>query len=201
VGNEFQLPFTYQIGDVISGKLTFEPNVGTPTGDNTIKADQFHELQFDINGTVFGTSRYSVQVLDNDLVIADDLDTSNGVVVDTMILECATSSSQSCIPDPITVPGGDPFSINARLALTGDNSILDMPTISEDPAVWNLFNFRRWLNLSFGNETGGSMTMLATVHEFSTAPEPSNLSVTIGMFIWSFAASRLRQKQKRRGMS
>jgi hypothetical protein len=193
-GSPFQLPFAYEVGDVVSGKLTFEPGTGIPTGDNTIKADQIHAFEFDVNGTVFGSSSYSIQVFDNDLIIADDLDISDGIIVDTMVLECSRSSSQSCTPALITIPGIDSFSMNLRLALTGDESIYIMPEISADPAVWNSFDFIRSLNLSFGNQSGGSMSLFATVHEFATAPEPSTLSAIVAMSLACFAP-RLRKRQ------
>jgi hypothetical protein len=50
VGNPFDLPLTYQVGDIIQGTFAFEPGSGAPIGDNAIAAFQNHSLEFEING-------------------------------------------------------------------------------------------------------------------------------------------------------
>ena len=127
VGNTFDLPFSFQVGDAISGRLTFEPGTGVPTGDNSIEAVQSLGMEFVIKGTAFGSSTYSIKVFDENFIVADDLDIAGGVVIDTMILECSPSSFQPCTPDRISIPGAQPFSIGARLDLNGSDSILNTP--------------------------------------------------------------------------
>jgi hypothetical protein len=180
-GNPFDLPFTYQVGEVISGKLTFEPGVGVSTGDNSIEAQQFLGLEFVVNGTTFGTSAYSIRVFDNDLIIADDPDITDGLVADTMVLQCSASSTESCMPELISGPSGSPYRITVRMDLTGEKSILNTPIVRPEAEIWNAFSFRRRLTITFNDETGGSMLLGATVGPFTVIPEPTTSSI----FVWT----------------
>jgi hypothetical protein len=175
-GNAFDLPFSYEVGDAISGKLTFEPGAGIPIGDNAIEADQFLQLKFVVGGTTFGTSTYSIEVF-NDTAIEDSEPFLGSV--DTMIVDCSPSSSQPCTPELITLPNSDPFSITSRLELTGDGSILDIPTVSAESEIWNSYTLRRTLAVTLDNESGGSMLIFANVGQFTAVPEPTSSFFTV----------------------
>ena len=191
--NPFDLPFGYQVGGEISGKLTFEPGSGEPLGDTAtaIEAEQFLDLEFSIDGVEFGSSRYSIRVV-NDTLIDDS--GINGLV-DTMNIRCSPSAPQSCMPDLISLPGGDPFSIGSRIQLTGIGSILEMPSISPDSEIWNLFAFNRSLSLSFRDQSNGSISLFATIGAFEPVPEPATFCLVKALILCFAVGSRRRRKR------
>jgi hypothetical protein len=193
--NPFDLPFDYQVGDVISGKLTFEPEAAEPIGANAVEAEQLFGLEFTIDGTTFGTSTYSIRVI-NDTVILDS-DPFLGTV-DTMSIRCSSSDPQPCSPGLLSMPGSEPFSITSRLNLVGNGDILDSPTVDTESEIWNSFTLRRNLSLTFGNDAGGSMLLRADVGQFvQDAPEPKSSSVSIFLIACLFTWWALDRSNRR----
>lgn len=164
VGNPFDLPFTYQLGDIIRGKFTFEPGSGTMLGDNAIVASQPFGLEFDINGTIVGTAGFKVEVFDNTMFT----DSPFPGLVDVINLGC---TEPACNPELIDLPDGEPFRARSRMQLIGNGSVFLAPEIMADPTAWNSLGLGRRLNINFDNVGPGSMGFVADVHEFSAVPE------------------------------
>jgi hypothetical protein len=168
VGNPFDLPLTYQVGDVIHGRFTFEPALALPIGDNAIAADQNFALEFEINGTLVSSSGFRIEVF-NDTAFTDSEFPEQ---IDVMSIGC---NEASCIPNLLSLPEGEPFRVRSRMQLVGSSSILSTPEISADPATWNLFTLERRLILGFDDIGPGSMGLDAIVGPIVLVPEPSSL--------------------------
>ncbi len=184
-GNSFDLPLTYQVGDIIHGKFTFEPGNGMQIGDDAIAGDQPFAIEFNINGIVVGSSSYRIEVFDN--TVFDDSEFPEPI--DVMTLAC---NEPSCVPDLLSLPGGEPFRVRSRMQLVGSSSILSAPEISADPSTWNLFTLERRLILGFDNVGPGSMDLDAIVGPMVRVPEPSSLSLLL-------IFSGLGQKRAKKG--
>jgi hypothetical protein len=179
-GEPFDLPLSYQVGDVVQGKFTFEPGSGSPIGVDAIAAVQSFPIEFNINGIIVGSSSYRIEVFDD--TAFDDSEFPEPIDVTT--LGC---NEPSCIPDLLILPEGEPFRVRSRMQLVGNGSILLSPEISADPATWNAFVLERRFNLNFDNEGLGSMGFQATANRFSLVPEPATFRLVLsGLLLAAF---------------
>jgi len=178
-GNPFNLPFSYEVGDIITGRLTFEP-VSGPAAGNSIAADQSFPLEISINGAFVSSSSYRIQSFDNTPITDSEFDGP----VDTMAIGC---SEPACIPEYVRLRGSEPFRVRSRMNLIGETDILGTAMISDDPAVWNAFTLERTLSLNFDNQDPGSMGLLAHVGDFRAVPEPGGLGLALcGILVATF---------------
>jgi hypothetical protein len=172
IGNPFDLPLTYQVGDIIQGKFTFEPTSAKPIDNNAVAANQAFALEFNINGSVVGSSSFRIEVF-NDTAFDDS---NFPAPIDVITLGC---NEPSCIPGLISLPGGEPFRVRSRSQFVGSSSILDMPEFSDDPTTWNAFLLERRLFLGFDDVGLGSMGLDAIVGQMFLVPEPSSSTLII----------------------
>ncbi len=190
LGTPFDLPLTYEVGDIIHGEFTFDPGLAMPLSDNAAAADQPFELKFDINGTVIGTSSFRIEVFDD---TAFD-DSTFPEPIDVISFGC---SEASCVPDLISLPGGDPFRVRSRMQLVGIDSILSNPEISPSPATWNSFMLERRLTLGFDDVGPGSMGLDALIGTVIQVPEPLSCGSFVLSVVVAFASfARRRRKTK-----
>jgi hypothetical protein len=179
-GNPFDLPLTFQVGDVILGKFTFDPNLALPLDDKSIASHQPYSLEFQINGNVVGSSGFRLEVFDN---TAFD-DSTYPESLDAMTLGC---NEPLCVPELLSLPEGEPFRVRSRMQVVGIDSILTAPQISVDPMVWNALTLERRINLNFDNQGPGAMGFQATVGAFIIVPEPHNAQIALSaIFALSF---------------
>src|SRR5687768_4165722 len=64
-GSPFDLPLSYQVGDTIRGKFTFQPGAGVPINDVAVGADQLSALEFNINNTRVPTTTFRIVAFNN----------------------------------------------------------------------------------------------------------------------------------------
>jgi hypothetical protein len=160
----FDLPLSYRVGDIVQGRFTFDPERGSPLGDNALVAPRPYEFRININGIVAGSIAHEIRVFDNTPISHFEFDP-----VDTISVGC---SEPTCTPNFINLGHGEPFRVRSRLSLIGSESIHDSPTLSAIPNIWNAFLFGRHLDVNFDNEGIGSMGFAARVGAFSLVPEP-----------------------------
>jgi hypothetical protein len=189
-GNPFALPFSYQVGDVITGRLTFEPGIGTPISHNAIRADQILPIEFVVEDFTFGSTAYTVEVFNDDTI--EDADPPLSGLVDTMKIVCSPSATEPCTPQHVMIPGFDAFSIGVRFELKGDDSIFHFAHVSGDSSIWNSFELQRLLTVGFANDSGGIMSLAATVGQFIQVPEPSGFVATLLLLLAAAASYRTR---------
>ncbi|MFO0792288.1 MAG: hypothetical protein U0805_22745 [Pirellulales bacterium] len=193
VRNSIDLPFAYQVGDRISGTLTFDPATSAPITPNAVEAVQTLGLTFDIAGVWVGTSTYGIRAVDENIV-------TDGVLqgpVDTMTIGCSTASSpQPCTPALVSLPSAVPFSIETRLNLIGANSIFATAQVSDDPAVWNSFLFERTFGLAFRTQNAGFASMSGTLGDFSSVPEPRTFALVGSVILWAETLVTRRRRLK-----
>jgi hypothetical protein len=168
-GNPFNLPLTYEVGDIIFGSFIFEPNSGNIIGGNRVVASQPFAFEFDINGTVVATSGFRIEVF-NDTAIDDS---GFPEPIDVTTLGC---SEPTCIPDLVILAEGEPFRVRTRMQLIGSEDVVLAPEISSDPATWNAFELKRSLVLAFDNDGPGSMGFDAVVGSMVQVPEPISIA-------------------------
>jgi hypothetical protein len=187
-GTPFDLPFDFQVGDVVRGSVTFEPEVAPP-GSYRLESLQTLGFQLDIDGIGFGSETYSIQSLNDSFI--DDLFPFN---VDTLTLTC-TASSTRCSPSPIEVDGAEPFEMAFRMDLWGYADIVDAPSFASDATIWNDYDLYRRIIVYFGGIDSGGRSFHAVVRDFEVAPEPS--TITSVCLIGATVASALLLKRKR----
>lgn len=186
VGNPFDLPLAYQIGDIISGSFTFDPDLGMVLGDNAIAASQPFSLEFDINGTVVGTSAFRMEVFDNTAFSGSAFPGR----VDVINLGC---SEPFCTPELISLPEGEPFRVRSSLQFVGSSSVLSESEIITDPTTWNAFGLQRRLIVGFDNVGPGSVGFDAIVGSISEVPEPTAFCLTLSVGVVLYFASRRKR--------
>lgn len=183
----FSLPFDYKVGDVIHGKMSFEPVVTTTLVDDPIASIQPYALEFEIDGTVIGTSVFGLKVLDNSAIL--DFLGSGDPVFD--ILTAGSSIEPqfpSSSPDPILFPGEDPFGLSIRLELIGESTIMNAGDLLLSESQLNNFMLRRTLSLGFHAIGSGSMGLEANVGVFTLVPEPTSSTLAAAScFLMSFS--------------
>jgi hypothetical protein len=193
VRNSIDLPFGYQVGDRISGTLTFDPATSAPITPIAVEAIQTLGLNFDIGGVPIGTSTYSIRTVDENIVTDDVFEGP----VDTMTIGCSTASSpQPCTPALVSMPSAVPFSIETRLNLIGANSIFATAQVSDDPAVWNSFLFERTFGLAFRSQNAGFASISGTLGDFSSVPEPRTFALVGSVILWAETLVTRRRRPK-----
>jgi hypothetical protein len=170
-GSPFNLPFTYEVGDVMTGTFTFEPAPGS-VGGNSIAANQAFPFQISINGTLVGSSVYRIEAFNNTPITDSEFESP----VDSMSIGC---SEPACIPNYVSLSVGDPFRVRSRMNLLGEMDTFPTALISDEPADWNALDLQRTLSITFDNQGPGSMGLLARVGEFIAVPEPNSSGLAI----------------------
>jgi hypothetical protein len=171
----FDSPVEFEVGDLIHGKLTFDPSLGAPYGDNAFDSNQGFPLEFDFNGSVVRTLQYRIRAI-NDSPILDSSTLPD--VADDIVLRCSPSSL-ACMPNVISLPGADPFRMTVRMTLLGESSIFESAHVSGDVATWNAFSLERSLRVTFDNLVGGGVLLTATVGDFAAVPESTSLAMVV----------------------
>jgi hypothetical protein len=165
-GVPFDLPLTYQVGDIFHGQVTFEPSPGIAFGDRDVQAVQVGEFVFNFNDVFVNSSPYNFRVHDNTGFEDTDLGT-----VDVMMLHSLYAPDAQ--PPFMHLPDGEPFRVGVLMLLVGQEHSLPTLDIPGAIDVWNTFNVQRSLNISFDNEGPGSMGLQAKVLAFNQVPEPT----------------------------
>jgi hypothetical protein len=169
-GIPFDSGLDYRVGDVVKGRFTFDPQIGT---DNMyLLAPQPHELVLDIHGAVFATPGFQIESV-NDSSISDfDL----ASVVDILNVGAGGLSPANSA----TFPNLDPHQSSFRLTLYGPQTIygpaiaLQIASLPANVADWNTFTIWRQLSVAFGDGKGGAIGFQATVGPFTAVPEPAS---------------------------
>ncbi len=171
-GSPFDLPFSYQVGDVLRGEFSFDPSGGSPVGNNTVLANQAFPLIFHIGEQSLANSHFSIRIADD---TAMD-DSGFPEPIDVIELGCA---EPGCTPELLTLPGFEPFRVRSRMELVGDGATIASPEIPATTAVWNAFELQRRIVLEFDNEGVGAMGLQATIGAFRIIPEPASLILDV----------------------
>ncbi len=180
-GAPFDLPLTYAVGDVISGRFTFDPGLGAPIADGVVGSVQPYEFVFNINGAHVASSPYSMDVHDDGA-----FDDSDWGTVDFLILRSQFEPDTQ--PPLISLPGGEPFRVRVLLTLVGGPTVLAAPAIPNELTLWNSLLLYRSLNLNFDNAGSGAMGLDATIDSFTLVPEPASIMLGGCAVAWGLAA-------------
>ena len=160
----FDSGLAVNIGDVISGSFTFQPEVAP--GQQSLEAVQPFSSSLLIDGVSLiasPTAMLSLQSL-NDNGIEDFQPAQS---IDT--IEVFTTITPAIPQDLPNVDGERSF---FRIRLLGNSSILDLPGLPAENSVWNSFEFVRSLTVDLRGKSGGSLIFSARIGRFTTVPEP-----------------------------
>jgi hypothetical protein len=182
LGDPFELPFEFNVGDTLRGTFAFEPGPGIPINDIAVRAHQPFPAEFNFNGVNLATSGYDI-VASNDAIDYD----SERDPYDGLVLGCRQAS---CVPDLVTLPNSVAFRVSWEMRITGNSSIWSTPAVVSDPAVWNLFTEERRIHVGFDNIGPGSVGFDAAVRLMVNVPEPMSvvhlfLSVICALYCYS----------------
>lgn len=199
-GVPFNFPLTYQVGDSITGKFTFEPEQAPP---NAFKFEslQPYDLKLEISGTVLTSPGYGIRVADEVYFSHAPWNVADVINVGSFL------DGDITIPPPVlTLPGSVPFRFRVTLELIGADNPISDPDITSDPSLWNSFDSERTINVGFSASTPGStgsVAFKAIVGEMLLVPEPSGALLVISFMAHRSIAFRRKnaecvQRQVRR---
>jgi hypothetical protein len=170
----FDPPFDFQEGDIITGRIRFEPVDASAEGWRTFKVETLG-AHFQIGDQQMFTSDFSIEVL-NDASADDGPDEP----YDEIRLQCGPYNGNNPKCSPNTLPGAENVLWSFSVGVSGPTSVLDGPDIPSDPAAWNALANWRSLWMSFRPRTGAGMSVLtATIGSFVVVPEPTTLSIAL----------------------
>jgi hypothetical protein len=181
----FNLRLEYGVGDRIQGKFTFEPGPGIPINSLAVSAEQPYALEFDIHGTAVNTAGYTIRAFNDSIPYDSELE----IPRDGITLGCREAS---CIPNIVTLPGGEPFKVRSEMSLFGDSSVWSTPSIISDSETWNAFALRRHMTLAFDDLGPGIMGFDAVIGQIVQVPESSSINYVMLslMYIMPFRRER-----------
>jgi len=176
-GASFDSEIDLTVGDEITGRFTFDPNAGD--GNSPFEVIQPYAFSVVFNGVKLSSAAYETTSRDD---VHLDVDCSD--------LACpgfATSDSLSLKGSNLMEVGNlilsnlDADSSGFQMQLEewfghpfwGGMNILDSANIPADIGTWNQFSGRS-LKVWLGDGQGGSLSMNATVGQFTVVPEPSS---------------------------
>lgn len=177
VGIPYASGVSYEVGDRITGDITFDPEEGQGL---RLVADQPFPVTLHVNGVTLQATDYQIDTLNN----ANIADFPPASLIDTITLAGGGLNVQQGA-GATTV---DPSTSSFRLQLFGPPGVQALPAIPPAAALWNAFTLERQLIVHLGNGEGGVVGFQATVGQFSVVPEPSSqllfalVIITAGIF-------------------
>lgn len=162
-GVPFDSGITFAVGDMISGRFTFEPNTGV--GGMNLDTVQPYAFVLEVDGTNLFSPTFEIRAVNN-----GSLDDVPGVSeIDSLVVGAGGLSSMN------PAVGINPATSGFRMTLFGPATAFGGASIPGDIDVWNSFDIWRDISVTFRNANGGAVGFQATVGSFQLVPEPTTL--------------------------
>ncbi len=180
MGIPFDLGLDYQVGDKITGKFMFDPIAGD--GEMYLESQQPYKFSLDVNGHQFKVESFEIQSV-NDSPTSDFLPVH---VSDFLVL-----GSGGLTPiNASAFPNLDPTRSNVRMELYGPDDVLSTASVPPSLLVWNSFDLRRPLIVTFRDGLGGATGFQAMVEQFRAVPEPTGYQIAWILSLSTLAIQR-----------
>lgn len=174
-GIPFDAGIHFALGDTISGDFTFEPTQGD--GGQSYRAVQPYDFILNINGVSVFTPSFTIEAIDNVLVVSDcppGVNCLSGVFDELIVGGSFLAGVEN---QPALGIAADRSSF--RMELYGLPHLLSQGSIPSDDEAWNAFQVETSLGVSFENGVGGVVGFQAKLSNFTTIPEPSCATVAV----------------------
>lgn len=164
-GIPFDSGIDFHMGDVVSGRITFDPLPGD--GSHIVRVLQPHPFTLYIGGNFFSSPNIEIESIND----ADAVEFPIAGLIDVL----NTGGSGLSPANPAAFPKLSPQHCDFVIWLNGPGSVLAMASVPADVTDWNEFNLWRQMVVSFGDGKGGVMGFQATLGQFVVIPEPEPL--------------------------
>jgi hypothetical protein len=174
-GIPFDAGIDFALGDIISGKFTFDPSDGD--GSMSFRAVQPYNFLLNINGTLLFTPTFEIEATNNLFIISDcptGVDCLSGFVDELIV----GGGGLAGVEDEPAL-GFEPSQSGFSILLDGMATVLGQASHPPTAEVWNDFDLRRQIAVFFEDGSGGAMAFVATIGEFMTIPEPPSAGLSV----------------------